>query len=89
MPSSDRPASTLLLGFVPRMGLAAARSLHQRGVRVIVATLADEETPVTSRAIARFVSFTELANDPAAFGEALRSLWTSGTRATLERYLAG
>ena len=74
MAAGVRPGSTLILGFSFRSGLAISRSLHRRGVRVIVATLAPEETPLPSRTIARFISLVDVARDPAALAAALRRI---------------
>lgn len=50
-----RSPATLLVGFDPRTALAVARSLHRRGIRVIIATIADWETPLPSNAVAAYV----------------------------------
>lgn len=47
--------TTLLIGFDPRTALAVARSLHCRGVRVVVATLGAWETPIWSRAVEAYL----------------------------------
>ncbi len=64
--------STLLLGFGPRTALAVARSLHRRGVRVVVALVADWERPLGSRAIARYVVLPPAERPQAEFVAALR-----------------
>jgi len=59
--------TTLLIGFDPRTALAVARSLTRGGVRIVVATLADWETPVSSRAVAAYVRLPRLEESPSIF----------------------
>jgi len=59
-------SATLLVGFDPRTALAVARSLHRQGIRVVVATIADWETALPSRAVAAYVKIPN-RDDPALF----------------------
>jgi predicted ATP-grasp superfamily ATP-dependent carboligase len=74
MVASVRQGSTLLLGFSVCIALAISRSLHRRGVRVVVAILSPDENPLPSRTIARFYSVREFATEPAALAAELRRI---------------
>lgn len=59
--------TTLLLGFDPRTAFAVARSLHRQNIRVVVATLAEWETPVPSQAVAAYLRLPSQGNSPEDF----------------------
>lgn len=64
--------ATLVLGFDPRTALAVARSLHAQGIRVVVGTVADWETPTRSTAVEAFVPLQDNHEAPSDF---LDRLW--------------
>jgi predicted ATP-grasp superfamily ATP-dependent carboligase len=74
LPSASPAKSVLLLGSFPTITMAVARSLHRRGVRVVMATIVPGETPLRSRAIAAFFALPSPDRPAEEFCAALRRL---------------
>jgi len=74
MSDSSQYRPVLILGAAPRISLAIARSLHQRGIPVDIASFQPEEPAVHSRAMRQFHRLPPRHQNPSAFHTALLSL---------------
>jgi len=66
----------LILGWIPRIVITVARSLHSYGVQVDVADFT-ARSPIRSRAVQRFLRLPRPDVNPAEFASQLRSLITA------------
>src|ERR1700739_1732441 len=74
MKKADQNQPTLVLGASPRISLPIARSLHQHGVAIHIASFQPEEPDLRSHTVRQFHRLPDWRKDKAAFSRELIAL---------------